>query len=425
MQVKADPDYALQIVRWTGLLRSCSAHAAFLRVERDRVEPMGVIRFLVLNLDFPRAIRYCVGRCRDALHEISGGDDDEYSSEAERRLGRLDSELRYIDAGEIFERGLLFPRGSEGHELQSWGRDSANLFPELGRYPWPARCMVMLLRIQHETRLTYSEPVAETVFEIRMAPPSDEEQTNLGYHLRISPPAPVTVYRDGFGNRVDLFNILTPYRELVIRAMSIVRTHRNLRPQLLLELPFDSAAYQEAVIDAVEYLQPSPLVGSSCELDGFLAALGQPSGSILEVVLAVSEAVQSALIYEKKVTTARTSVAEALRLGRGVRQDFAHLFLVACRGIGLPARYVSGYIHQQGEVATHAWCQIGTPAPAWVDFDPTRGAFADDDYNKIGVGRDYSDIPPNRGVWKGRADETFAVSVKVEPIERVPTDWSD
>jgi uncharacterized alpha-E superfamily protein len=107
MQVKADPDYALQIVRWTGLLRSCSAHAAFLRVERDRVEPMGVIRFLVLNLDFPRAIRYCVGRCRDALHEISGGDDDEYSSEAERRLGRLDSELRYIDAGEIFERGLL------------------------------------------------------------------------------------------------------------------------------------------------------------------------------------------------------------------------------------------------------------------------------------------------------------------------------
>jgi len=101
----ADP--AIQLVRWTGLLRSCSAYGAYLRVERDRVEPVGVIRFLVLNPDFPRAIRFCVARCRESLQEIAGGDDDEYASEAERLLGRLDSELRYIDVGEIFERGLL------------------------------------------------------------------------------------------------------------------------------------------------------------------------------------------------------------------------------------------------------------------------------------------------------------------------------
>ena len=126
------------------------------------------------------------------------------------------------------------------------------------------------------------------------------------------------------------------------------------------------------------------------------------------------------LIYEKKVTTARTPVGEALRLGRGVCQDFAHLFLAACRGIGLPARYVSGYIHQPGEVATHAWCQVWTGKSGWLDIDPTRGTFAGDDYIKIAVGRDYSDVPPNRGVWKGRAEETISVSVKVEPIDRVP-----
>jgi Transglutaminase-like superfamily len=123
-------------------------------------------------------------------------------------------------------------------------------------------------------------------------------------------------------------------------------------------------------------------------------------------------------------SSARTPVAEALRLGRGVCQDFAHLFLAACRGIWLPARYVSGYIHRPGEVATHAWCQVWTGS-GWIDVDPTRGSFAGDDYIKIAVGRDYSDVPPNRGVWKGRADETIAVSVKVEPIDRVPTDWSD
>lgn len=97
----------LELVRWTGLLRSCSAYGAYLRTERDRVEPVGVIRFLVLDPDFPRAVRFCVARCRESLREIVGGDDDEVASEAERLLGRLESELRYIDVAEIFDRGLL------------------------------------------------------------------------------------------------------------------------------------------------------------------------------------------------------------------------------------------------------------------------------------------------------------------------------
>jgi uncharacterized alpha-E superfamily protein len=100
-------DPAIELVRWTGLLRSCSAYGAYLRVERDRVDPAGVIRFLVLSADFPRAIRFCVARCRESLREIAGGDDEEYTSEAERLLGRLDSELRYSDVAEILERGLL------------------------------------------------------------------------------------------------------------------------------------------------------------------------------------------------------------------------------------------------------------------------------------------------------------------------------
>ena len=81
----------------------------------------------------------------------------------------------------------------------------------------------MLLRISHETKLSYTSPVAETVFEVRMAPPTDEDQTNLGYRLRITPTAPVTSYRDGFGNRVDLFNIMTPYQDLMIQATTLTR----------------------------------------------------------------------------------------------------------------------------------------------------------------------------------------------------------
>ncbi len=284
----------------------------------------------------------------------------------------------------------------------------------------------MLLRIQHETKLSYSQPVSETVFDVRMAPPSDEDQTNLGYRLRIVPSAPVTIYRDGFGNRVDLFNIITPYSELIIRATSIVRTHRASAPEARLQnVAWQAFLDEPLAIESFEFLQPSPLVNPCPELEQFIARLKRPEGALRTVIDQLIETVNGALAYEKKVTTARTPVGEALRLGRGVCQDFAHLFLAACRGIGLPARYVSGYIHEPGEVATHAWCQVWTGSGGWLDVDPTRAAFAGDDYIKIAVGRDYSDVPPNRGMWKGRANETIAVSVKVEPIDRVPADWSD
>ncbi len=186
----------------------------------------------------------------------------------------------------------------------------------------------MLLRVQHETKLSYSEPVSETVFDVRMAPPSDEDQTNLGYRLRIAPSVPVTIYRDGFGNRVDLFNIITPYSELIIRATSIVRTHRAAAPELRLEETACEALFAEPMaIDALEYLQPSPLVSPSSELHQFIAALKKPEGSLKGICDQLMGTVTATLAYEKKVTTARTPVGEALRLGRGVCQDFAHLFL--------------------------------------------------------------------------------------------------
>jgi transglutaminase-like putative cysteine protease len=284
----------------------------------------------------------------------------------------------------------------------------------------------MLLRVQHETKLSYSGPISETVFEVRMAPPSDEDQTNLGYHLRTVPSVPVTIYRDGFGNRVDLFNILTTYQELTIRATSIVRTHRGAAPEermagVVCDLQHDD--FRTAA--TVEYLQPSPLVKGCPELAEFLTALPRPEGLLLDVIRQLVRSVRSRLVYEKKVTTARTPVGEALRLGRGVCQDFAHLFLGACRGIGLPSRYVSGYIHQPGEVATHAWCQVWAGRVGWVDIDPTHETFPGDDHVKIAIGRDYSDVPPNRGVWKGRARETISVSVKVDPIDRVPAGWTE
>jgi transglutaminase-like putative cysteine protease len=284
----------------------------------------------------------------------------------------------------------------------------------------------MLLRISHETKLSYTSPVAETVFEVRMAPPTDDDQTNLGYRLRTTPQATVTPFRDGMGNRVDMFNVTKPYQQLVILATSYVRTHRRPGPSRLQGLT--RLGEGEVGIDAIELLQPSPLVDKSEALDQFVASLPQLSEATSAVgfLETLMEAVRDRLIFEPEVTKVRTPVSEALTLGRGVCQDIAHLFIAACRGLGLPARYVSGYVNHPGEIATHAWCQIwGGDRVGWVDVDPTDKSFVADDHVAIAFGRDYSDVPPNKGQWRGQAEETISVVVNVEPVDRVPMEWNE
>lgn len=257
-----------------------------------------------------------------------------------------------------------------------------------------------------------------------MCPPSNEHQTNLGYRLKITPSAPVTINRDGFGNRVDLFNVLTQYRELVIWASSIVRTHRPSVESRLNEIAWEPDRDDFRSLESCEYTLPSQLVRPCRELNEFLDGLRRPVDSVGSLIRRIVDAVRDRLTYEKKVTHARTPLREVLTLNRGVCQDFVHLFVGAARGLGLPARYVSGYVGEVGELATHAWCQVHAGPIGWVDVDPTRGSFVDESYVTLAVGRDYADVPPNRGVWKGQGDESIAVSVKVDSIDRVPTDWT-
>ena len=277
----------------------------------------------------------------------------------------------------------------------------------------------MLLRIDHETRLTYSEPVTESVIKVRMAPPSGEDQTVMNYRLRTTPSASITSFRDGFGNRADLFNVLPPHRELVINATSFVQTHR--RPSLTRLNGVVLATDGQIDLEAADYVRPSRLTGEGPALAEFVAGLPRQTGLLADRVQELVMAVRARLAYEKKVTTVHTPVTEALALGRGVCQDFAHLLIAACRAVGLPARYVSGYVNQPGEVATHAWAQIWAgPDCGWVDIDPTHDTWPGDDHVVTAVGRDYADVPPNRGVWKGAATETIAVTVTVRPLDRLP-----
>ena len=285
----------------------------------------------------------------------------------------------------------------------------------------------MLIRIEHETTLSYTEPVTDAVIEVRMSPPSNDDQTVSGYRLKVSPQVPTISYLDGFGNRVDMFNVNAPHTSVEIRATSFVRTHRRFTGLQLAELPWPSSVDQDSAdVDILEYTRFSRLVEESSELAEFVATIPREHRSFASGIQTLMRAVSGRLKYEKEVTTAQTTLTEALKLGRGVCQDLAHLFIGACRGLKVPARYVSGYVNQPGELATHAWCQIwGGPELGWVDVDPTRGHFVDAHHVVIAVGRDFSDIAPNRGCWKGLGEESISVSVKVETVDRMPTNWAE
>ena len=131
-------------------------------------------------------------------------------------------------------------------------------------------------------------------------------------------------------------------------------------------------------------------------------------------------AVRATLVYERGATTVKTRVEEVLALGRGVCQDFAHVLIAACRCEGIPARYVSGYFHdaaiEDEQAASHAWVDVYDEQDGWISLDPTHDREQDERYVRIAVGRDYGDVPPTRGVFKGGTQETLAVKVSVQPF---------
>lgn len=286
----------------------------------------------------------------------------------------------------------------------------------------------MLLRIEHETVLSYSEPVFEHVFEVRMAPVSNDDQTSLGYRLQVSPVAPTTPYRDGHGNRVELITLLPPCRKIVVRATSFVRTHRREAITRLNGTKLSSALFSaDCPVETLDYLGHSQLADGGKWLDNVSANLSvSPETTLADLIDQMFAAISSSVRYEKSSTSAGTKASEAMAMGCGVCQDFSHIFIALCRKIGLPARYVSGYIHEPGEIATHAWVQIwGGSHVGWLDIDPTHRSYVGDDHVQVGFGCDYADVPPNRGSWRGQAEENIQVSVRVEPVSRLPADWID
>lgn len=303
----------------------------------------------------------------------------------------------------------------------------------------------MLLHVTHETRYEYSPPVETAQHLAHLKPLATDSQRLVSHKLAIEPPpAQRSEVADLYGNTRAFFALEATHDRLVVTAESVVETSVPVLPATVArELPWESVRERfrfrkDATFDAAsEFVFPSPYVPRHDDFTAYARASFVPGRPTFDVAMDLTERMYEDFAYDADSTEINTPAVEALAQRKGVCQDFAHIMIACFRTMGLPARYVSGYLLTQpppgqprlvGADASHAWVSVYLPGDGpegvgspggWADFDPTNGRQPGEDYVTLAIGRDYSDVSPMRGVLHGGARHTLRVGVTVQPVGEV------
>jgi len=294
----------------------------------------------------------------------------------------------------------------------------------------------MYYSIRHVSKFRYSAAIRESMMEVRMQPRNDGPQHLLSFALQTNPRAAVASYRDAEGNAVHHFDVPDSHNSLTITATAFV----SLLPGPPVPARSEPASWDEldrlaAADEYWDYLVPSRFARPSPLLRDVARELrlGRRDDP-LDTARAINRAIHDAFDYVPQSTRANSPIDDALGSRRGVCQDFAHIMIAQLRELGIPSRYVSGYLAHRpnivdardrsatsGADATHAWVEALLPALGWVGFDPTNSLVTGERHIRVAVGRDYDDVPPTHGVYKGRAENELHVAVQVTPSDGPPS----
>lgn len=280
----------------------------------------------------------------------------------------------------------------------------------------------MELTVLHDTTYHYEQKIHESYSIVHLQPRSDAAQYCTKYELSIAPRTRMFSYLDRFGNDVQHFAVLADHDMLSVVARSQVVTVRPHEPDAPGPVTRSMLMNDPIVPTLFDFVNESAYVVFGPELRALAALVETPGDDLAAWYLMAGEFMKSGFTYDKRATTVRSTVDESIRLRGGVCQDFAHILVALCRYHGIPARYVSGYIfsgqEQQmlGAEASHAWCEAYLPPYGWVGYDPTNNKLINDEFVKIAVGRDYRDVSPVRGVYKGASESVMSVNVAMEML---------
>jgi len=290
----------------------------------------------------------------------------------------------------------------------------------------------MTYRIVHRTTYRYSQPVTVSQHAVRMEPRSTAHQQSRDFKLSIKPaPALQSERTDYFGNKVCMFSVQGLHKELQVVASSTVTIRR---PDELLFAASPTFAnvrklyldpVSPALCDPYQFVFNSPHVQVRLEYADYAMASFTPDTPVLAGVRDLTHRINKDFKFDPTATTVATPLEEVWTKRRGVCQDFAHLGIACLRSIGLPARYVSGYLRTKpptgqprliGADQSHAWFSLHCPEVGWVDFDPTNDTVPGEEHPVVAVGRDFSDVSPLVGLLTGGGKHAVIVGVDVEEV---------
>ncbi len=290
----------------------------------------------------------------------------------------------------------------------------------------------MKYRITHRTTYHYSSQVAVSHHAARLRPRDTETQRCLEFSLSLDPePDLRTGHVDSFGNEVACFSVQKLHNHFEVVSRSFVSLMPVLQPDPLQTPAWEDVAalFRDPVsadlLDPCQFVYVSPLLVPEVQLRDFALPSFPKGRPVLAATADLFRRIFKEFVFDSKATTISTPLKEVLEKKRGVCQDFAHLAIASLRAMGLPARYISGYLRThppagkprlQGVDASHAWASCFVPGFGWVDFDPTNNCFTSLDHITVAIGRDFSDVSPVRGIITGGGKHTVGVGVDVEPV---------
>jgi transglutaminase-like putative cysteine protease len=282
----------------------------------------------------------------------------------------------------------------------------------------------MRLQVFHRTRYLYRVPVSDSYNEVRLRPVTNDTSRLEFFLLNVQPPVKLRHFRDSYLNYVHFFEISEPHLELSIEAQCTINTTSPYREGLPKGVEMGALAHLEDEM-LREFLDSSRYVGISPELWKLGLDITAGCTDVFTAAQQIRTYIRQNWTYAQNTTTASTHVSEVMESRSGVCQDFTHLMIGICRAIGIPARYVSGYLFNGGDAslrgaqASHAWCEIYVPGKGWFGLDPTNDTLADERHIKIATGRDYNDAAPVSGRFVGAQGATAALQVDLR-IEELP-----
>lgn len=290
----------------------------------------------------------------------------------------------------------------------------------------------MIYQVRHQTSYVYEDSVSVSHHILRLSPRNTPSQTCRASRVSVTPkPSRYTGFTDYFGNTLTLFTLIEPHERLTVEATSELEVTAPAALDLAASPPWEavrdlmSGASADDAVNASQFVFDSKRAMAGRNLAGYARESFAPARPLLEAAFDLTRRIYQDFRFDAKATEVSTPVETFFEKRRGVCQDFAHLQIACMRSLGLPARYVSGYLRTipppgrprlAGADASHAWVSVWCPVLEWVDFDPTNNCMPSDGHITVAWGRDYGDVSPVYGVLLGGAHHTLDVGVDVVPV---------